>query len=145
MRSLSHDDFFVELPDVGTFRYGRRNVGDRLSIRRDYLRFTQEFADIDPDLSLYAALIATHDVLCVEAPDGWESIAELPASKLDKAFELGGLLKETEDAFLKGVEKSRPSEGAGSGGDGAVPVSAVLQPATDGPALSGNDDGGHAR
>jgi hypothetical protein len=89
MREASATDIFIDLPDVGTFRYARRQIGDRLAIRRDYLRYTQEFADDDPDLSLYAALIATHEVLCVDCPEGWENIAALDAGKLDKAFELG--------------------------------------------------------
>lgn len=145
MREPSADDFFLDLPDVGTFRYGRRTIGDRLAIRRDYLRYTQEFGDDDPDLSLYAALIATHDTLCVSCPAGWESIAAIPASKMEKAFELGALIKSTEDTFAKGVEKSGALEGAGSAGDGGVPLSPHLQPASDGPEISGNDSGGHAR
>lgn len=145
MRSPSADDFFIELPNVGTFRYGRRSVGDRLAIRRDYLRYVQEFGDDDPDLSLYAALIASHEVLCVEAPTGWESIAALPADKLDTAFELGALLREKEEAIAKGADKSRPPEGAGAGGLGELSMEAPLRAAADGSPLSGDDHGGHAR
>jgi hypothetical protein len=145
MREASATDIFVELPDVGTFRYARRQIGDRLAIRRDYLRYTQEFADDDPDLSLYAALIATHEVLCVDCPEGWENIASLDADKLDKAFELGTLLKAKEEAIAKGAPKSGAGEGPGIGGDGGVHVASDLPAAADGSALSGNDAGGSSR
>lgn len=145
MREASSDDFFIDLPKVGTFRYARRTVGDRLAIRRDYLRYTQEFGDDDPDLSLYAALIATHSILCVEAPEGWDNIAALSASKLDKAFELGVLLKDKEETFLKVPVESGSVEGEGSGGDGGVSVPQDLRTAAAGSSVSGDDNGGHAR
>lgn len=131
MREASATDFFVDLPGIGTFRYSRRTIADRLAIRRDYLRYVQEFADDDPDLSLYAALIATHEVLCVECPPGWESIAALPAEQIDNAFALGALIKAREEAIAKGAEKSGPADGAGNGGDSGVPVAADLRAAAD--------------
>ncbi|MFL5901005.1 MAG: hypothetical protein ACJ75S_07375 [Solirubrobacterales bacterium] len=145
MREASATDIFVELPDVGTFRYARRQIGDRLAIRREYLRYTQEFGDGDPDLSLYAALIATHEVLCVDCPPGWENIAALDADRLDKAFELGTLLKAKEEAIAKGAPKSGAGESPGDGGDSGVHVASDLPAGTDGSALSGNDAGGSAR
>jgi glutamate synthase domain-containing protein 2 len=145
MREASADDFFIPLPNVGTFRYGRRTIGDRLAIRRDYLRYVQELGDEDESLTIYAALIATHDVLCVESPPGWESIATLPASKMDAALELGALLKEKEEALAKGAEKSSSEEGAGSGGLSELPMEGALLSAADGSALSGNEAGGHDR
>lgn len=144
MREASADDFFIDLPDVGTFRYARRNIGDRLSIRREYLRYTQEWADNDADLALYASLIASHEVLCVDCPPGWESIAALPAGQLDKAFELGLILKAKEEALAKGAEKSGAQEGEGAGPVGGVPMAAAVPAGTDGPALSGDDAGGHS-
>lgn len=144
MREASATDFFVELPGVGQFRYGRRTVGDRLAIRRDYLRYTQEFGDDDPDLSLYAALIATHEVLCVEAPEGWENLALVDANDLDTVFALGALLKQKEEAVAKGADKSGALEGEGAGGDDRVPVPAAVSAGADGSSVSGNDHGGHA-
>jgi hypothetical protein len=144
VREESFDDFFLELPDVGQFRYGRRTIGDRLAIRRDYLRYTQEFGDTDEDLSLYAALIATHAVLCVQAPDGWDNLATIPAHQLDKVFELGALVRGKEEALAKGADKSGSPEGARLGGDDGVAVEGALSAAADGSALSVDDARGHA-
>jgi hypothetical protein len=144
MRSAAEDDFHLTLPDVGVFRYGRRTLGDRLAIRRDYLRYTQEFGDDDPDLSLYAALIATHGVLCVEAPAGWDDLAAVDAGALDKVFELGALIKTTEDTFRKGVEKSRAGESPVDGGHDRVSIPGALPSAAEGSPGSGADDRGHA-
>jgi len=106
MRKPKENDFFIELPDVGVFRFGRRTYGDRLNIRAEYLRLVRDLGDSDPDLSMYAAIIATHRVLCVEAPPGWEDLANLdltaPGNVEDKVFELFALLKEKEDFFRSG-------------------------------------------
>lgn len=144
MREESSDDFFVELPDVGQFRYGRRTIGDRLAIRRDYLRYVQEFGDNDTDLSLYAALIATHAILCVYAPEGWDNLAVIPAHQLDKVFELGAILRSKEEALAKGADKSGSPEGARVGGDDGVAVAGDVSAPADGSALSGDDARGHA-
>ncbi len=147
MRDPSATDFFVELPGVGTFRYGRRNFGDRLAIRRDCLRLTQEFGDTDEDLSVYATLIATHGVLCVEAPEGWDNLALLPDdddSALEKALTLGILVREKEESFRKGADKSGQDEGPGAGAVGGVPVSETVRSDADGPPVPVDDRGGHA-
>ena len=46
MRQARESDFFVDLPDVGAFRFGRRTYGDRLKIRSEYLRLVKEFGDV---------------------------------------------------------------------------------------------------
>lgn len=115
MRPAKDSDFFIELPEVGAFRFGRRTYGDRLKIRAEYLRLVKEFGDEDPDLSLYAAMISTHAVLCVEAPAGWEDLSELdlvaPGNTENQIFDLYGLLKAKEDSFRKGESKSGEAEG----------------------------------
>ena len=115
MRHAKDTDFFIELPDVGTFRFGRRTYGDRLKIRSEYLRLTKEFGDDDEDLSLYAAMISTHGVLCVEAPEGWESLAEIDMvsndNTEDKIYELYNLLKEKEDFFRRGLTQDGQEKG----------------------------------
>lgn len=118
MRPSKDTDFFIDLPGVGVFRFGRRTYGDRLKIRAEYLRLVKEFGDEDPDLSMYAAMISTHSVLCVEAPDGWSDLSELdlvaPGDTEGKVFELYGLLKAKEDSFRKGESKSGEATGQGT-------------------------------
>lgn len=118
MRIAKATDFFIELPEVGTFRFGRRTYGDRLKVRAEYLRLVQETGDADPDLSMYAAIIASHKVLCVEAPAGWESIEDLDmlsgVDTDDKVFELYRLLKTKEDFFREGQPQSGQDKGAGA-------------------------------
>lgn len=116
MREERDTDFFISLRDVGTFRYGRKSYLDRLQIRARFLRLVKDLGEGDPDLNMYAGIIATHSVLCVEAPAGWEDIAALDLTapgNLDlKVIELFALLKEQEDSFRKGVTKSGEGEGA---------------------------------
>lgn len=100
MRAPKDSDFFVELPGVGVFRYGRRTYGDQLRIRAEQLRLSRE-AENDPDIELYAGTIAVHRVLCVEAPEGWEDLANIDLTQvgINKVFELMSLLREKEEFF----------------------------------------------
>lgn len=116
MRAPRETDFFIPIDGVGTFRYGRRTLGDRMRIRAQYLRYTEEFGDDDPNLSMYAGMFSTHSVLCVEAPSGWEDLADIDATDEDKveaAFKLFTELKKMEDSFDKGVVKSGEGQSEG--------------------------------
>lgn len=118
MRQAKDTDFFITLPDVGVFRFGRRTYGDRLKIRVEYLRLVREFGDSDSALSIYASMIASHSVLCVEAPKGWEDLTNLdmtsPVDPEEKLFELYELLKAKEDSFRRGENKSSEEPGQGA-------------------------------
>lgn len=118
MREARDTDFFIELPDVGVFRFGRRTFGDRMRIRAEYLRLVRELGDDDEDLAFYAAIISVHSVLCVEAPEGWEDIAQLdltgPGNVDEKIFALSQRLRAKEDSFRKGATKSGEGESEGT-------------------------------
>ena len=115
MRSAKESDFFIELTGVGSFRFGRRTYGDRLKIRSEYLRLVREFGDEDPDLSMYAAMIASHSVLCAEAPEGWESLADIDLTTNenveDHIYELYQLVKDQEEFFRKGHAQAGQAKG----------------------------------
>lgn len=117
MREPRDDDFIVPLPGVGDFRYGRRTFGDRLKIRSTFLGLTSEVGDGDPSIAMYAGFIATHRVLCVEAPAGWADLADIqldaPGDPELKIIELIDALKDREDSFAKGVTKSGEASGEG--------------------------------
>lgn len=117
MREQRDTDFFIELPDVGEFRYGRRTFGDRLAIRAAYLHLVKGTGDDDPDLSMYAGFASTHAVLCVDAPEGWADILGIdltaPGDPDAKIFDLFTRLREMEDSFTKGVTKSVEVGGEG--------------------------------
>lgn len=109
MRKPSDNDFFIELDGVGTFRYGRRNYGDRIRIRAEFLRLTKGLEIDDDDLTTTAAIVAAHKVLCVEAPPGWEDLETIdmidnPEAE-EKVVELFLLLREKEDSFRKGTSQ----------------------------------------
>lgn len=115
MRSAKETDFFVELPEVGVFRFGRRTFGDRMKIRAEYLRLVKEHGDLDDELSMYAAIIAAHTVLCVESPPGWENLSDLDMLCLNdpeqRIYDLYSLLKDKEDALRQGESKSGQAAG----------------------------------
>jgi len=107
MRPAKDTDFFIDLPDVGVFRFGRRTYGDRLRIRAEYLRLVQEHGDKDEQLTVYAGIVSSHKIMCVEAPKGWEDLSEIVLSRPgfdidDKVYELYGKMKAQEDSFRSG-------------------------------------------
>lgn len=117
MRKPADTDFFLEVPDVGTFRFGRRTYGDRLKIRAEYLRLTREFDGVqDPELATHAAIVSAHKVLCVDAPAGWDDLEaidliDMPDAE-DKIFALYFALKEKEDSFRRNAGKGGEAPGA---------------------------------
>lgn len=117
MRKPADSDFFLEVPDVGTFRFGRRTYGDRLKIRAEYLRLTREFESVnDPELATHAAIVSAHKVLCVDAPEGWRDLEaidliDVPDAE-DKIFALYFALKDKEDSFRRGTDKGGEAPGA---------------------------------
>ena len=77
MRAAKDTDFFIELPDVGTFRFGKKTYKDRAKIRSLFLHYARDLGDDDRQLSIYSSVMAIYEVLCVECPKGWEDIGEL--------------------------------------------------------------------
>lgn len=120
MRQPSDTDFFVEVPNVGTFRFARRTYGDRIRIRSAFLALTREVGDDDPDIRAQAAIISAHKVLCVEAPAGWEDLEHLDMTSVPDAegrvLDVYLALKAKEDSFRR-PQKTNPAGEAGSSGD----------------------------
>jgi hypothetical protein len=120
MRQPSDTDFYVEVPNVGTFRFARRTYGDRIRIRSAFLAITKEVGEDDPDIRAQAAIIAAHKVLCVEAPQGWEDLEQLDLASVPDAegrvLDVYLALKAKEDSFRR-PQKANPAGEAGSAGD----------------------------
>lgn len=109
MRDASDTDFAVDVAGVGTFTFARRTYGDRLKIRAEYLRLVGDLGDQDQALSTQAAVMATHRVLCVAAPDGWQDLSAIdlvaqPDAE-DKIFALYIALKDKEDSFRASADQ----------------------------------------
>lgn len=116
MRSPADSDFFVEVPEVGTFRFARRTYGDRLKIRAEFLKLVRDVGETDPELATQAAIVAAHRVLCVEAPPGWEDLAAVDMIAVpdadDQIYAIYRALKEKEDSFRR--PPSQVGEAAGA-------------------------------
>ena len=103
MRQKSENDFEIDLPGVGKFVYGQRTIGDFIAIRRRYVELAGENVN-DAVLSSLAGIVATHDVMCVSCPEGWEnlmnfSMANSKEDYLQKVMELDRLIGEKENSF----------------------------------------------
>lgn len=133
MRQAKDTDFFIELPGVGVFRFGRRTFLDRAKIRAEFLRITKELGDDDAELSAYSMIMAAHKVICVEAPSGWEDIEsiELTIEKDKQIFALYDLVRKKEDLFRIGASEGGEESGQGIVDDVPVLVSPEVQPTTE--------------
>ena len=76
MRKPNDTDFSIELPEVGTFRFGRRTFGDRPAIKAAYLKFVEQNNAQDWQGRLYEFLAG----IDADPPDGWLDVpSELKA------------------------------------------------------------------
>jgi hypothetical protein len=119
-------DFTFSVEGLGDFVYARRTLGDSIKIRARYLELVGEHAS-DVDLSALATVAATHDVLCVQAPEGWSDLLKidtLDPANFDRIYALFGALGEKEDSFRGQPKSTVASSGQGTGKDAPVLVSA---------------------
>ena len=103
MRAPSLSDFPIVVDGVGAFSFARRTLGDAIKIRGDYLRLCGELGEGDKEISAYANIISSLNVLCVSAPAGWEDIELLDLTGdddvLNRLIELFEKLRGAEDSF----------------------------------------------
>lgn len=100
MRAPSATDFSIPLPDVGEFIFGRRNMGDFIKIRSEYLKLIDSNEN-DDDQQFYVWIVSSYKILCVSCPEGWENIDALDINRfgLESVVSLGRLLSEKESSF----------------------------------------------
>lgn len=72
MRKPADTDFFIELPEVGTFRFGRRTFGDRPKIKRAYLKFIEKNDAVDGQCKVLEFLYG----IDLDPFDGWDSVKD---------------------------------------------------------------------
>ena len=116
MRPPADSDFFIEVPELGTFRFARRTYGDRLKIRAEFLKLVRDAGESDTELATQAAIIATHRILCVESPAGWSDLATVDMVSVpdaeDRIFAIYLALKEKEDSFRRPASQGGEEAGA---------------------------------
>lgn len=77
MRAPHETDFTIDIPGIGTFRFGRRKFIDRLLMQAELLALLEYLGKVDPEMVAHCVIIAAHTVLCVDAPEGWRDLKEI--------------------------------------------------------------------
>lgn len=133
MREKRESDYTIELPEVGSFIFGKRTQGDKLAIRRLYYSLAGPEPDPVEDVArdyvvdFLAYFYACYAVLVVSCPKGWENAMDLPGEGEEgdlytkRIYELARLLRDKEESF----RSSRQGDGPG-GGQGTVNDDRVL-------------------
>ena len=155
MRTANSTDFYIDVPLVGRFRFGRRTYGDRIKIRAEFLRVVKDLDTgevdkdgrmlLDEELSGHASIVAAYKVLCVECPPGWGDLEALDLTASpdieDRIWDVYLGLRSKEDSFRIAKDANQGGEAAGAGDqqvDGVL-VPAQVQPVAAGSALPGTD------
>lgn len=106
-------DFNVTVPDVGTFIFGRRTMGDELAIQREYARIVDGVTPTDW-LATMAGWLSVLRVMTVRGPDGWDldtmdPLDEETYAKLNAVY---SALREQERSFRRGPGSAVEAVGA---------------------------------
>lgn len=155
MRIANSTDFYIDVPPVGRFRFGRRTYGDRIKIRAEFLRVVKDLDTgevdkdgrmlLDEELSGHASIVAAYKVLCVECPPGWADLEALDLTAQpdveDRIWDVYLGLRSKEDSFRVAKNPDQNGEAAGAGDQqvNGVLVPPEVQPVATGPALPGTD------
>lgn len=136
-RPAASTDFYVDVPNIGTFSFAKRMLRDELRIAAEYSRLTEGVDTPSPWLNIVAGWIAALTVLTVTAPDDWdvENMDPLDQETYDKLREVHVALRAKEDSFRPGKAKAGQAPGSGNSEVAGVLVPAQVQPGTDGPAV----------
>lgn len=113
-RLEAESDFFVDVEDVGPFRFGKRTMRDEIKIQVEYARMI-DGVEATQWLSLVAGWIAALKVLVVKAPDGWDidSMDPLEDETYAKLGRVHSALINKERSFRSG--KGQTDKAAGQG------------------------------
>lgn len=132
-RTPAITDFFVDVPNIGTFSFAKRMLRDELRIGAEYSRLTEGVGTPSAWLEIVAGWISALTVLTVSAPAGWdiEQMDPLDQETYDKLRTVHQALRDKESSFRK---KPSAAVEAGRTGDSEKPgvlVPAQVQPGAD--------------
>lgn len=103
MRKGSDTDFIVDVPEIGSFTFGRRAMRDEIKIQVEYARMID---GVEPTnwLAAVAGWICALNVLTVRAPADWniESMDPLANDTYQKLSSVHSALVEKELSFRSG-------------------------------------------
>lgn len=133
MRTANATDFFVDVENVGRFRFGRRTMRDELRIGVEYSRLTEGVDTPTEFLALFAGIIAALTVLTVEAPKGWdiEAMDPLDQDSYNQLMEVHAALRAKEADFRRSAKAERQEDGQESREELPVLVPSEVQPAAE--------------
>ncbi|ECH9374561.1 hypothetical protein ZL54_22460 [Salmonella enterica subsp. enterica] len=131
MKQPRKTDFFVDVPDIGNFRFARRSIHDEMQIQRYFSEYT---GGCQPTAwySTLAEFMSVLRALIVTAPEGWDidtldPLDEESYSQMSRVYEA---LREQEERFRgRSFEKSE-SQRQGNDERGGLLVSEDVPPVT---------------
>lgn len=132
-RTPAATDFFVDVPEIGTFSFAYRMIGDEMRIAAEYSRLTEGVATPTAWLTIVAGWISALKVLTVAAPAGWDidRMDPLDEDTYDKLRKVHTALREQESSFRKDKATAVKAQRPGNGQDAGVLVPPALQPGAD--------------
>lgn len=110
-------DFVVQVPDVGTFTFRKKNMRVQAEVECEFARLTECLANVPDFLATLSSALADLTVLTVSAPDGWDLDALDPEEEEDhaKLLNVWGALRDKQASFRRDRAQGQAG-GAGAGG-----------------------------
>ncbi|EBO9898489.1 hypothetical protein EF72_21365 [Salmonella enterica] len=131
MKQPRKSDFFVDVPDIGSFRFARRSIHDEMQIQRYFSEYTggcqptSWFTTLSEFMSVLRTLIVT-------APEGWDidALDPLDEESYAQLSNVYKALREQEERFRGRTPAPRESEGPGNDERGGLLVPENVPPVT---------------
>lgn len=117
MRKPSHNDFHIDVPNIGHFSFAKRTLDDHMAVAAEYSRLTQGVEHPTQWLDTYAQALAVIRVLVTAAPADFDpyDLDPFDDATYDKLVAVWLAMRAREDEFRKGKHKASQAESQGAG------------------------------
>lgn len=116
MSIAKQNDFYVDVPNIGQFRFNRKTYGSVIQMQAERLRVLRGIGDEDSEMRGHATIVSTYKTLMVECPAGWEDLESIDVGsdpeKEDQILAVYFALKEKLDSFRQPIATNETSEKA---------------------------------
>lgn len=132
-RKILATDFYVDVENVGRFRFARRTMRDEFQIGAEYSRLTEGVSTPTPWLAQMATMVSNLNVLAVTVPADWniDKMDPLDDESYNRIFKVFEALRAQEDSFRSGIGKGSKETGQGISEDTAVLVQEKVSAASE--------------
>ena len=101
MRKIKENDYLIDAPGIGKFRFAHETLADHIAISARYTELSKGQGKNNNYLLTLALFTATIEVLGVSLPEGWDNLAdkEFTPELSTQLITVGNLLNDAVESF----------------------------------------------